>query len=96
MNKREYIASLPDRSEIRSWERKCIAMQKLLEQLAPIDEQVLKIMQERLPLIAEIEELRHQMTQECIHPIEHLVETDNHVVCKFCDRKLVITAPHHE
>lgn len=91
-NSKEYIASLPDRSEVRSWERKCVTMQRLLDELAPIEEQMFEIMRERLPLVNQIEDLRFQMTQECIHPVEHLVEKDDHVICKFCDRRLVITA----
>jgi hypothetical protein len=64
-------------------------MARLLERLAPFDEQILAIMNERRPLIDEIEELRHQMTQECIHPVEHLVDNGDHVLCKFCSRKLI-------
>lgn len=86
----EYIASLPSKSEVKSWERKCIALAKLLELLAPIDEQILEIIRERQPLINDIEDLRGQMTQECIHPKEHLIDLPAYVLCKFCERKLVI------
>lgn len=85
MNK---IANLPDRSEVRSWERKCVSLAKMLQEMEPFDEQILAIIRERQPLIQEIEDLRAQMVQECIHPIEHLVDRGDFVHCKFCDRKL--------
>lgn len=85
----DYIASLPTKSEVKSWERKCVALAKLLDLLAPIDEQVLEILRERQPLINEIEDLRHIMTQECIHPLEHLVSSPKFIHCKFCDRRLM-------
>ena len=91
LNKIELIASLPNKSETRSWERKAVAMAKLLEQLQPIEEKMLEIVAQRQPLVDEIEELRTVMTQECIHPIEHLVEHGNHIECKFCMRRLVVT-----
>jgi hypothetical protein len=84
----EYIASLASRGEIKSWERKCVAMSKLLDQLRPIEEEILEIISKRQPLVDSIEELRHQMTQECIHPQEHLVDMGEYVTCKFCDRKM--------
>ena len=87
----EVIASLPDKSETRSWERKAVAMAKLLEQLQPIEERMLALVAERQPLVDEIEALRTVMTQECIHPVEHLVECDTYVDCKFCNRRLVVT-----
>lgn len=86
----EYIASLPTKNEVKSWERKCIALAKLLELLAPIDEQILEIIRERQPLINDIEELRAQMTQECIHPKEHLIDLPGYTLCKFCEKRLVI------
>lgn len=86
----ELIASLPIKSEVKSWERKVVALAKLLDQLKPVDEAILTILAERQPMINELEELRHQMTQECIHPVEHLVDKGSFVLCKFCDRKLVV------
>lgn len=84
----EYIAALPSRSEVKSWERKCVALVKLLDTLRPIENEILEIVSKRQPLVDEIEQLRHQMTQECIHPQEHLVDMGEYVQCKFCDRKL--------
>lgn len=86
----DIISSIPDKSEVRSWERKCVAMSRLIAELEPLSDQILALMKERQPLIDQVEELRHQMTQECIHAKEHLVQYDDHVHCRFCERKLVL------
>lgn len=84
----DLITSLPSKSEVKSWERKCVAMAKLLDELRPIEEEIIAILSRRQPLVDSIEMLRHQMTQECIHPKEHLVDFGTYVRCKFCERTL--------
>lgn len=85
------IAAIASKREIASWERKCVTLDKLLKEVEPIQEEILAIIARRQPLIDQIESLRYQMTQECIHPREHLIVVDNHALCKFCNTKMVLT-----
>jgi len=40
------------------------------------------------PIYDEMQEIREVMVDECIHPFDFLEVKDDHVLCKFCNRKL--------
>lgn len=86
----ESIANHKNRSEKTAWKRKLKNMEKLLEELHPIEEKILAIIaDEKQPLLDKIAKLRLIMVKECVHPYEHLVKTeDGHIECKFCNTKL--------
>jgi hypothetical protein len=86
----ELISNRADRSEKTAWKRKASNMDKLLEDLRPIEDKILKIYaEEKQPLLDEIAELRSLMVKDCIHPFDMLVLTaDGYVECKFCNRKI--------
>lgn len=88
----ESIANHKNRSEKTAWKRKLKNMEKLLEELHPIEEKILTIIaDEKQPLLDKIAELRLIMVKECIHPYEHLVKKeDGYVECKFCNTKLKV------
>lgn len=86
----EKIAMFPNRSEKTSWKRKQDNMVKLIARLRPIEDKILELQKEKEPLLDEISELRKAMVESCIHPMEYLVYHDDHIVCKFCNRKLSI------
>lgn len=86
----ETVANNADRSEKTSWNRKMDNMVKLIAKLKPIEEQILKLTEQKFPIIDEIQALRQVMVKECIHPFDHLTYHNDHVVCKFCDRKISI------
>ncbi len=85
---REEISNAANRSEKTSWNRKMDNMVKLLAALCPIEEQIIELQAKKIPLFDEIQVLRTQMVNECIHSFENLVVEPTHVRCKFCDKKL--------
>lgn len=88
-NRFETISNAANRSEKTSWNRKLDNMVKLLAKLNPIEQKILKIIdEEKLPIQDEIKELRSLMVKECVHPFEYLVEDGDSVKCKFCERRL--------
>lgn len=87
----EQVANFATRSEKTSWNRKMDNMVKLLAELHPIEEKILKIiLEEKQPLMDAVNELRGTMVKECIHPYDQLVLHDDYIECKFCGRKLNI------
>lgn len=88
----ESIANHAERSEKTAWKRKNDNMQKLLDQLRPVEQKILDIIiDEKQPILDKIAELRNTMVKECIHPFDMLVmKDDGYVECKFCGRKLKV------
>lgn len=87
----ETVSNASNRSEKTSWNRKMDNMVKLLARLRPIEERILQIIQEeKQPVLDEVEALRQMMVKECVHPYEHLVLKEDHVLCKFCDKRISI------
>ena len=65
-------------------------MVKLIATMRPLEEQILKIIEQKIPIFDAIQELRLTMVKECIHPYDHLTYFENHVRCKFCDRRISV------
>lgn len=86
----ESIANNADRSEKTSWNRKMDNMVKLIATMKPLEEQILKIIEQKIPIFDSIQELRLTMVKECIHPFDHLTYFEDHVRCKFCDRRISV------
>jgi hypothetical protein len=86
----ETVANNATRSEKTSWNRKMDNMVKLIAVLRPIEEQILDLMAQKMPVIDSVSALRATMVKECIHPIDNLVHKDDHIICKFCDKKISI------
>ena len=86
----ESIANNADRSEKTSWNRKLDNMVKLIAKMRPIEEEILKLTEQKLPVFDEIQELRLIMVKECVHPFDHLTYFEDHVRCKFCDRRISV------
>lgn len=85
----EKISNHANRSEKTAWKRKLANMEKLIEELRPIEEKILAIMHdEKQPILDLIQELRKTMVTECVHPYEHLVRKEGFVYCKFCNRRI--------
>ena len=89
---RQLLESVSDhatRSEKVSWERKQNNMAALLEQLKPIEDQIIDLMAKKMPIIDQISELRKEMVKQCIHPYSLLVRLDENTArCKFCERTI--------
>ena len=85
----ESISNHANRSEKTSWNRKMDNMVKLLAKLAPIEEQIIDLQSQKMPIFDEVQQLRETMVTECIHPPQHLVQLDDGTVrCKFCNRRV--------
>ena len=78
------------RNEKVSWNRKLKRMEGLIEKLNPIEDQILELHAQKMAIIDEVQILRTVMVEECVHPQDYLVNKDDHIVCKFCNKKLGI------
>ena len=87
---KEIVANRSSRREKVSWNRKMNNIVKLLSQLTPIEEQIIELQSQKIPLFDAIQELRQIMVLECVHPYEYLEIKENHVICKFCNRKIKV------
>ncbi len=85
---KEEISNNANRSEKTSWNRKMDNMVKLLAELRPIEEEIITLTEKKIPLFDQIQDLRKQMVQDCVHPYEYVLVEKDHCLCKFCDRKL--------
>lgn len=86
--KKEAIANASNRSEKTSWNRKMDKMVKLLASLRPIEQKILELTHQKMPIFDEIQILREIMVRECVHPFEYLVVKDDHMLCKFCEKRI--------
>ena len=84
----ESIANFSDRNSKMAWERKMSRMQRLLQKIQPIEEEIIKLQAKKVPIYDEIQSIREDMVRECIHPFDYLIEKDGYVYCKFCEAKI--------
>jgi hypothetical protein len=63
-------------------------MVKLIAKMSALEEQAADIEAQKMPIFDEIQELREVMVRECIHPLQYLVEHEDHILCKFCNTKI--------
>jgi hypothetical protein len=87
------IANFQDKNTILSWRRRLKKMNELIEQLEPIQAQILKLIEAKQPISDEIETLRQDMVKTCIHPENLLQHKGSFVECKFCNARIVINRP---
>jgi len=84
----ELIANKATRSEKMSWDRKMDNMVKLISKLKPLEDQMLALIAKKTPILDEIQVQRNDMVHGCVHSFEYLVYANDHIVCKFCNRKI--------
>jgi len=84
------IANHATKSEKTSWIRKRNNIEKMIESIRPLEEEILSIRAKIDPIHDKIEMLRVQMVDDCIHPFDLLEDKGDHVLCKFCECKLSI------
>lgn len=86
---KESIANHATRSEKTAWARKQQNLEKLIhEQVRPIEEQILDLQLKLRPMYDQIQSMRQEMVESCVHPYEMLVTHDDAVTCKFCGKTL--------
>ncbi len=89
----ESIADNATRGEKVSWDRKMDNMVTILAKLRPIEEQMMDLMAQKLPIMDEISILRAEMVRDCVHPYTHLAtQADGTVNCKFCNKTFAVQA----
>ncbi len=86
----EKVANTANRSDKVSWNRKLDNMIKLVTAVNRIQDKIQELEIEKDPYIQEIADLRKVMVNECIHPFDQLVHTDEHTHCKFCNANIVV------
>lgn len=87
----EEIANHATTSEKNAWQRKKRKMNKLMEELTPIEEELLDLKKRKDELVDQITLLRQEMVKSCIHPSNMVIEVTDQpgvAVCKFCDTKV--------
>ena len=82
------ISNAPDRSAKTAWNRKMDNMVKLLAKLSPIEQDIIRLQGQKMPIFDEVQQLRETMVSECIHPQQYLTRVDGVVLCKFCQRRI--------
>lgn len=87
---KKIISGFTNISDKNSWLRKYENMQKLIETVNAYAEEITEIDKKRIPIFDEIALLRQTMVDECIHPHDHLIEYDDYVECKFCNKKFTV------
>jgi hypothetical protein len=80
------------KSERLKWGRKRQAIEELIESLKPIQDKLLEIGLEKNKILTKINKLRNDMVEECIHPKDHIIHSEDgeYILCKFCNRRIKI------
>lgn len=86
----EIVSKDADKNERLSWRRKEKKMEEFIKKLDPLNEEMLDLIKRKQPILDDIEELRIKMVHECVHPAKMLVHKGDHILCKFCNRKLKV------
>lgn len=85
---KENISNHASRSEKTSWERKRKNLQNYLVKLEPLQQQVLDIEANKIPILDKISKTRTEMVETCIHPQSDLIIYEDFAVCKFCNMRI--------
>lgn len=86
----EAIASNSTRAEQLVWKRKFERLNLIYDDIAPIELEIVKLINHKIPLMDKLEELRIEMSNACVHPFHFLVHCDNSIKCKFCEKIISI------
>lgn len=84
------VANIKDKNEKLSWTRRQKKVEEMVEEMQPIEDQILALTAQRQEVLEKIQAIRKQMVKECIHPKNSLVHKGTFIECKFCNAKLSI------
>ena len=87
---KEKIANGPKRADKISWNRKLKNLEALYEKIRPIEDEILKLLAEKQPIFDDMQAIRQEMTDNCIHPFDYLEVKDDFVICKFCNKRMKV------
>jgi hypothetical protein len=63
-------------------------MEKLIALLSPIEDQLLEFNAQKDAIVDDVILLRGIMVNECVHPYDYLIHKEDHIVCKFCNKRI--------
>jgi hypothetical protein len=85
------IVNHASKNERVAWNRKHKKLKDSIEEkITPLEMKILEITMEKQVYMDEVLELRATLVKECVHPREFLMMKEDHVLCKFCNRKLKV------
>lgn len=84
------VASIKDKNEKLSWNRRQKKIEEMVEDMRPLEEKIMLLQAEHQVALDKIQTMRNQMVKECIHPRNLLVHKNRFIECKFCNNKLSI------
>ena len=84
----EAVSKFCDKNQKLAWRRKMVKMTDLLEEIEPLNEEMLALILRKQPIMDKIEDMRQVMVKECVHPADYLVHKGEHILCKFCKTKI--------
>ena len=87
----DMIADNATRNEKIAWNRKQANLQALVADLRPIEDKILDLMAQKLPIVDQIAVGRKELVETCVHPFEYLTtNVAGEIECKFCNKKFKI------
>lgn len=92
--KTNLASSIPKNEQI-SWKRKQKNVEKLTEELAPLEDEIMELTVKKNKIIDKIMTTRATMVAECVHPADQLSESADgtYMICKFCERSIGMVGP---
>lgn len=84
------VANFRDKNEKASWLRKKKNLENLVADIAPIENEILRLTNEKARLMDEMGEIRKTMVVDCIHPQDYLIHYGVYIKCRFCENKVSI------
>lgn len=87
----EKISNISPNNDKLAWRRLYKELQRHLIEYETINNEFLEVKTKRMTLNKTINEMREKMVNECVHPKTELVYKGDHVVCKFCEKRLKLT-----
>ena len=85
----------PKRDKVM-FSRKLEELNQLLEVIRTYEDRISEIMIEKQVHMDKLQALRISMVKLCVHPTEFLTEVENHIFCKFCEKRLQLHAKKHQ
>lgn len=82
------VSGFAEKNQKLSWSRKKKRIDELVERVQPIENKIMDLIREKQPILDQIDEVRDKMVKECVHPKDHLSHRGDHVLCRFCQRKI--------
>lgn len=77
------------KGEVAAWSRKRKSIERVITtNIRPLEDKIIEVNAQLMPLYDQLKTMRAEMVEFCIHPIDMLIYNEDHVLCKFCDRKL--------